>query len=81
MRETLQQAAKKMLTEPAGTERTIEINVNDGLTGLPPGLSPRGIRMKQTTVRVEAQKRADGKSRTIVTALPKGTVVASTDWT
>ena len=80
MRETLQQAAKKLLTEPVGTERTIEININDGLTGLPPGMSPRGARMKHTTVRVDVATRADGKKRCVVVALPKETVVATGDW-
>ena len=80
MRETLQQAAKKLLSEPAGTEKAIEINVNDGLTGFPPGMSPRGVRTKTTTVRVVAATRADGKKRTTVIALPKETVLAASDW-
>ena len=80
MRETLQQAAKKLLTEPDGTEKKIEINVNDGLTGLAPGTTARGVRMKTTTVRVVAAKRADGKTRTTVIALPKETLLAASDW-
>lgn len=80
-RETLQQVAKKMLKEPAGTERNVAINTNDGLTGLPPGMSPRGARMKDNTVRVNEEKRADGKKRSVVVLVGKGTVLAASDWT
>ncbi len=80
MRETLQQAAKKLLGEPAGTERTIEINVNDGLTGLRPGEPPRNARLKRTLVRVVAATRADGKKRSVVMSLPKEKVLAAGEW-
>jgi hypothetical protein len=80
MRETLQQVAKKMLGEKPGTEKVVEINVNDGLTGLPPGMTARGVRMKHTTMIVKEAKRADGKKRNVVVALPKETVLASGEW-
>jgi len=79
-RETLQQVAKKMLGDPPGTEKIIEINVNDGLTGLPPGTTARGARMKRTTVKVKAATRSDGKKRNVVVALPKETVLAEGEW-
>lgn len=79
-RETIQQVAKKMLKEPVGTERTVAINTNDGLTGLPPGMSPRGVRMKDNAVRVDEEKRADGKKRNVVVLVAKGTVLAASDW-
>ena len=80
MRETLEEAAKKLLAEPVGTERTIAINKSDGLTGVPPGASTRGLVVKHIKVRVNAATRADGKSRSVVVALPKETVVAATTW-
>lgn len=80
-RETLQQAAKKMLTSPAGTERTVSINTNDGLTGLAPGTTARGARIKDNAVRVNEETRADGKKRVVAILVAKGTVLASTDWT
>ena len=80
MRETIQQVAKKLLEEPAGTERVVEINVNDGLTGVPPGMSPRGLRFKSTTLRVDTATRADGKKRKVVTAPPKPAALAAGDW-
>ena len=80
MRETLQQAAKKMLTEPVGTERALIINVDDGLTGVPPGASQRGLRTKNTTLRVDAKVRADGKKRRVVVSLPKGSLVIAGEW-
>ena len=79
MRETLQDAAKKMLTEPVGTERKIVINVSDGLTGLPPGVPARGSRQKTMAVQVEEQTR-DGKKRIVVKELGKGVVVATGSW-
>lgn len=79
MRETLGQAAKKLLGEPVGTEKTIEINVNDGLTGFPAGVSSRGIRTKHTQVRVKEETRKDGKKRKVVVD-PKDTHVAAADW-
>lgn len=78
-RETIQQAAKRLLTEPVGTERTVTINTNDGLTGLPPGMSPRGARMKDNLVRVDQQTR-DGKKRIVVVLVAKGTVLAAGAW-
>jgi hypothetical protein len=80
IRETLQQVAKKMLTDPPGTEKVVEINVNDGLTGFPPGMSARGVRMKNTTMKVKEAKRADGKKRHVVVAMPKETVLATGEW-
>ncbi|HEY4224048.1 MAG TPA: hypothetical protein VGO62_21985 [Myxococcota bacterium] len=80
MRETLQQAAKKLLKDPAGTEKVIAINVNDGLTGFPPGMSDRGARVKQNTVKVLAETRADGKKRSVVRLVGKDTVLAAGDW-
>ena len=80
-RETLQQAAKKLLKEPVGTERTISINTNDGLTGLPPGMSPRGVRMRDNAVQVTEEKRADGKKRNTVVLVGKGKVLAAGEWT
>jgi hypothetical protein len=80
-RETIQQAAKRLLGEPVGTERTVTINTNDGLTGLPPGMSPRGARMKDNVVRVDQQTRAaDGKKRVVVVLVGKGTVLAAGAW-
>lgn len=79
MRETLQQAAKNLLNEPVGTERTITININDGLTGLAPGGSARDARTKSTKVRVDAQSRPDGKKRTAVVS-EKGEVLAASTW-
>lgn len=80
MRETLQAAAKKLLTEPVGTERNILINVNDGLTGLPPGTSARGTRQKTVALRVEEQSK-DGKKRLVVTDTTKGALVVAGSWT
>ena len=80
-RETLQQVAKKMLQQPVGTEKTVAINTNDGLTGLPPGMSPRGARLKDNALRVNEEKRADGKKRSVVVLVAKGTVLAAGDWT
>jgi hypothetical protein len=80
MRETLQQAAKKLLTQPAGSEHAIQININDGLTGHPPGLPPRDARTKTTKVKVEHQSRPDGKKRVAVVAQDKGTVLAAATW-
>lgn len=79
-RETLGQAAKKLLGEPAGTEKTIEINVNDGLTGFPPGMSGRGIRTKHTQVVVREQTRKDGKKRKVVVEKAKGNELAADEW-
>ena len=62
-----------------GTEKTIEINVNDGLTGFPPGVSSRGIRTKHTQVKVKEETRKDGKKRKVVVD-PKDTPVAAEDW-
>lgn len=80
MRQTLQDAAKSLLTEPVGTERQIVINTNDGLTGFPPGMSGRGFRTKTMSVVVEHQTR-DGKVRPIVKETGKGVVVATGAWT
>lgn len=79
-RETIQQSAKRLIAEPVGTERTIIINTNDGLTGYPPGASQRGARMKDNVVRVGLQTRADGKKRTTVVLVGKGTVLATGPW-
>jgi hypothetical protein len=80
MRETLEQAAKKLLTQAVGTEDAITININDGLTGFAPGVSSRGARTRTTKVRVDVQTRPDGKKRHVVVAQLKGTVVASGSW-
>ena len=79
-RETIQQAAQKMLAEPVGTERIVSINTGDGLTGGPPGPSQRGARMKDNALRVTEQKREDGKKRNVVVLVAKGTVLASGTW-
>ena len=80
MRETLGQAAKKLLTEPVGTEKTIEISVNDGLTGFPAGVPSRGVRTKHTQVQVKEETRKDGKKRKVVVELPKNAPVAAEEW-
>ena len=79
MRETLQDAAKRLLTDPVGSERKIIINVNDGLTGLPPGAPARGSRTKTMAVRVEEQTK-DGRKRRVVRELGKDVVVATGAW-
>jgi hypothetical protein len=81
MRETLQQAAKRLLDKAPGSEHIIAINVNDGLTGFPNGFAPRDARVKTTTVVIDEQTRADGKKRLVVVAKPKGTVLATAAWT
>ncbi len=78
MRETLKDAAARLLNEPLGTERKILINVNDGLTGLPPG-DPRFARTKTMSVRVDEQTK-DGRRRRVVTELGKSVVVATGPW-
>lgn len=80
MRETIQDAAKRLLTEPVGTERNILINISDGLTGLPPGMPARGSRQRTVAVRVEEQTR-DHKKRMVVKDVGKGAVVAAGTWT
>lgn len=80
MRETLQQAAKKMLKDAVGAEHTITIDQNDGLTGSPPGGPQRGARIKVMKVRVDEEARKDGKKRKVVVLQPKGKVVAASDW-
>lgn len=80
-RETLQQAARRMLNDPVGSEKIVAINTNDGLTGLPPGNTARGARVKNNAVRVDEQTRADGKKRSVVILVAKGTVLAASDWT
>ena len=80
MRETLQQAAKRLLTKDLGSEHTISIDVNDGLTGAPAGGAQRGTRTKDIVVKVEEQTRKDGKKRRAVRAVKKGDVVASGTW-
>ncbi len=83
MRETVQQAAEKLLTEPLGTERTIVINTSDGLTGLPPGMHARQSRSKNIVVVVEEQSRPkDTKKRIAAVEMVKGkkTVHAATTW-
>jgi hypothetical protein len=79
MRETLKDAAKRLLTEPVGTEQKILLNINDGLTGLPPG-DARFARTKTIHVRVDEQAK-DGRTRRVVTELKKGTVVVAGTWT
>ena len=59
MRETLQQAVERLLTEPVGTEKTIIINTSDGLTGLPPGMHARQSRSRTVVVKTEEQIQAD----------------------
>ena len=78
MRETLKDAAKRLLTEPVGTERKIVINVNDGLTGLPPG-GIRDARQKTMSVRVDEQAK-DGRKRKVVTELGKEVVIVTGPW-
>jgi hypothetical protein len=80
MRQTLNDAAKTLLTKPLGTETNIVINISDGLTGLPPGPPARGSRQRTVDVRVELQTR-EGKTRTAVVSVDKGVVLASTTWT
>ena len=80
MRETLQQAAKKLLSEPVGTERTIAIHTGDGLTGAPSGVPQRGLRLKNNVVRVDVQTKEGGKKRAVVVSSLKGTVIAAGDW-
>ncbi len=80
MRENLQQVAKKMLTEKVGAEQTVVINPNDGLTGNPPGMPPRGDRAKHVTLRVGEETRKDGKKRVVVKDTKKGTVMAEGEW-
>jgi hypothetical protein len=80
MRQTLLEAAKKLLTLPVGTEQTIVINISDGLTGLPPGPPARGSRQRSVVVRVEQQSR-EGKTRAVVIDVEKAKVVATTTWT
>lgn len=80
VRETIHDAAKRLLTEPVGTERNILINISDGLTGLPPGPPARGSRQRTVAVRVEVQTR-DDKKRIVVKDLGKGAVVAAGTWT
>lgn len=70
-----------MLNDPVGSEKIVAINTNDGLTGLPPGATARGARVKNNAVRVDEQKRADGKKRSVVILVAKGTVLAASDWT
>lgn len=78
MRETLKDAAQRLLTEPVGTERKILLNTNDGLTGLPPG-DPRFARTKTIHVRVDEQKK-DGRTRRVVTEVRKSAVVVAGPW-
>ncbi len=78
MRETLKDAAQRLLTEAVGTERKILLNVNDGLTGLPPG-DARFARTKTITVRVDEQSK-DGRTRRVVTDTKKAVVVATGPW-
>lgn len=80
MRETLQQAARKLLTAPPGSEHSIAIFTNDGLTGLPPGPPQRGSRIHHTVLQVAEETRADGRKRQVVVSKDKRTVVASTAW-
>lgn len=80
MRQTLQQAAKTLLEQAAGSQHAIIININDGLTGFPHGVVQRDVRTKTTKVTVEHQSRADGKGRHVVVAQPKGTVLAAATW-
>jgi len=83
MRETVQQAAEKLLTEPVGTERTFVINTSDGLTGLPPGMHARQSRSKDVVVVVEAQTRPkDDKKRLAAVETIKGKKIvhAATTW-
>lgn len=83
MRETLEQAATKLLAEPVGTERTIIINTSDGLTGLPPGMHARQSRSRTVVVTVEEQTRPkDTKKRIAAVEMLKGkkVVLAATTW-
>jgi hypothetical protein len=79
MRETLQAAAKHLLSEPVGTEKKILINVSDGLTGLPPGTHARGARQKTMALRVEEQTK-DGRKRVVVKETSKDAVVVTGPW-
>ena len=80
MRQTLTEASKQFLTSPVGSEHTIAIDINDGLTGQSTSMGPRGSRPKQIAVKVEQQTRADGKKRLVVKAVMKGTMLASAPW-
>lgn len=83
MRETLQQAAEKLLKEPVGTEKSIIINTSDGLTGLPPGMHARQSRSRTVVVTVEQQTRPkDDKKRiaAVETVKDKKIVLAATTW-
>ena len=80
MRETLQRAAQKLLTAPLGSEHSIAVFTNDGLTGLPPGPPQRGSRIHHTVLQVTEETRADGKKRQVVVSKDKRAVVASTPW-
>lgn len=84
MRETLEQAAAKLLTEPVGTERAVIINTSDGLTGLPPGMHARQSRIRTVVVTVEEQTRPkDAKKRIAAFEMlkDKKVVLAATTWT
>lgn len=78
MRETLKDAAQRLLTSPVGTEQKILLNTNDGLTGLPPG-DARFARTKTIHVRVDEQTK-DGRTRRVVTELKKNAVVVTGPW-
>ena len=80
MRETLQRAAQKLLTAPLGSEHSIAVFTNDGLTGLPPGPPQRRSRIHHTVLQVTEETRADGKKRQVVVTKDKRAVVASTPW-
>ena len=84
MRETIQQAVERLLTEPVGTEKTIIINTSDGLTGLPPGMHARQSRSRTVVVKTEEQTREkDGKKRIAGFEMVKDkkVVIAATTWT
>ena len=80
MRHTLEEAAKQLLSSPPGSEHTIAIDMNDGLTGQSPGVGARSTRIKAVAVKVDEQTRADGKKRHVVKATAKGKVLATAPW-
>ncbi len=84
MRETIQQAVERLLTEPVGSEHTLIINTSDGLTGLPPGMHARQSRGRTVIVTIEEQTRPkDAKKRIagVETVKDKKVVIAATTWT
>ena len=81
MRETLQEAAKRLLTSPVGSEHTISIDTNDGKTGQPPGPAVHNRRVKHNPVVVQEESRADGKKRIVVRLKTgKENSLATTPW-